>query len=130
MTQKRMRTIEVAHFGGTTRVVDSGSLDALLTERNAEGFNEFWISGEAKFPVLVISVREQNAAVHFFPEDRNPGFHSIRHEAPGNAVVLRTIGEEIQVASEAIVSFEDARRAAHEFVDTLALPTTLKWFQL
>lgn len=125
-----MRAIEVAHFGGTTRVTDPASLDSLLRERHADGLNEFWISGEEKFPVLVVSVRDQIAAVHFFPEDRNPGFQSRGDRAPGGVVSLQTIGEEIQVTSDAIVPFEDARRATHEFVDTLMLPTTIRWFEL
>jgi len=126
-----VRVTSVDHFGGTTRVSDLASLKNLLRERHADDLNEFWLSADAQFPVLSISVRGGVAALHFFPHDGHPGFQSRGDEPPGGLVTLQTTnGEEIDVPSQSIVSFVEVQRAAQEFAESLTLPSSLEWFEL
>jgi hypothetical protein len=94
--------------------------------------NEFWISGETRFPELVVTVRGEAAALHFFPRDGHPGFVSRGTRAPGEMLTFKTssTGEEIQISSEAIVSFAEAYLATFEFVEKLSLPSMIRWFEL
>ena len=124
--------LAVEHFGGTEEVRDSLALDRILARRFGADVNAFWITGEEPFPALAILVRGELASVHFFPHDGHAGFQS-RGTAPSQHPVTFCCGsptELIQVPSESVVAFDDARLAAHEVLSSFAMPQSLRWFEL
>jgi hypothetical protein len=125
-----MRRVNIHHFRGVEPIADAASFEQLLALRTPDGLNEFWISGEEKRPELVMTVRAENAVLHFFTkDDRN--FQSRGDRAPGDWLTFKTTnGEEIQIMSEAVVSVADALKATREFIENLELPKSVRWIDL
>ena len=93
--------------------------------------NELFLSErETSFPVLVVSLRDDLACMHFFPQEGHPGFQSIGTRRFGSFTFYGTDKQPFEIPAEAVISFDEAFRAAVEFCVTLALPQTLRWFEL
>ena len=119
-----MYRLTIEHFGGSDIVTDSSSLRHVLAKRcSPTESNDFWISGESRYPALAILVREQLSCLHFIPRDGHPGFQS-RGDANDRGQVTfftNTSTEQIDVPNEAVVPFEQALHAAEEFAQSNSL---------
>jgi immunity protein Imm1 of predicted polymorphic toxin system len=127
--------MNIEHFGGTADVADSASLDEVLAARfgDQHDVNEFWISGEQRYPLLSVQVCGELSCLHYFPEEDHPGFISVGQGggAGGTAVFCtNTPTEEIEVEASAVVPFEQARQATHEFMRSGSQPTCVAWSEL
>ena len=53
-------------------------IESVLKKRDDAGMNCFWLShGTEKFPAINIMVNGDLAYVHYFPEERHPGYASV-----------------------------------------------------
>jgi hypothetical protein len=127
----------VEHFGGTVECENINKFNAVLNKRYGAGVNEFWLSGEAKFPCIAILINGEFAHVTFFPEDGHPGFHSINTENPKldetKVFYVNTVNEEIEINGDlnaGIISTGKAMEIANEFFMTLSMPKCAEWFEL
>jgi len=125
--------MKIEHFGGLAEVGDDASLDEVLSKRFGEDVNEFWISGDEKYPALTIQVRGPLSCLLYYPEEGHPGFISVGEDGDEDEVVVfrtNTPTEEIEVSADAVVPFEQARRAAHEFMTSTSKPASVEWSEL
>jgi hypothetical protein len=127
--------MRIEHFGGTAVASDWPSLRQLLTLRYGSGANEFWLSGEERFPSLSILVRDERACLHFFRSEHDAGRCSQNdangQEASGSLIFFtNTPDEEIEVPAEATVSFSTAMDAARDFLGSSEPPPSIHWKEL
>jgi Immunity protein Imm1 len=90
----------------------------------------FWLFGEEKHPVLSVLVRGNLACVHFFPREGHPGFASVGNESADASITFRGSTEAVEVSGACVVTFEQARQAAREFLLSRSLPASLRWSEL
>jgi hypothetical protein len=116
----------------TTRL----EIDAALSKRDDAGMNSFWLShGIQEFPAINIMVNGELAYVHYFPEERHPGYASV-----GNLSHLPRGGitnffhdpgsEPFDILNEAVVPFSEALKVAQEFAVSKDLPKCISWNSL
>jgi hypothetical protein len=124
--------LKVEHFGGAEEVTDSAALDVVLSKRYGNDVNEFWLGGEEKYPCLAIQVRGSRACLHFFPRDGHPGYLSVGDGAATGSETFytNTPTEESYIAANAVVPFDQAREAAHEYLRTGSMPSSVRWTEL
>lgn len=124
--------MKIEHFGGSVTVGDDAVLDEILAARYGDGGNEFWLSWSERYPLLSIMVRGAVACLHYFPNQYHPGFISVGVGQARGAVTFftNTPTEEIEVAGDSVVPFRLAEKAAHEFLHSMALPTSIQWLEL
>jgi hypothetical protein len=128
----QMRKLKAEHFGGTVHIGDTEQIAELLTIRFADGFNELWISGPTPYPYLVVALAPAGAALHYFPEEDNPGWFSVGTGEAEGSVEFRTNTpqEPIEISAHAIVSVSLATKAVAEFLESDAAPGCLEWEEL
>jgi hypothetical protein len=117
----------------TTKLSD---IEVALRKRYRAGRNSFWLfHGGNKFPAINIMVIGNLAYIHYFPEERHPGFASVG-TLPGlrsgeeTDFFLSSSDEPLGVMNEAVVQFSDALQVAREFATSPALPESIKWSEL
>jgi Immunity protein Imm1 len=114
----------------------SVDVERILLKRYDSGVNSFWIYHEPwEKPLLLILVNNELANLHYFPDDKHPGYASIGNtpslSAHGNTVFcMNSPKEEEEVPNDAIVPFSDALAAAKEFLVSTAMPPSIEWFEL
>jgi hypothetical protein len=117
-------------------LTDPEGIEAALSKRYGAGRNAFWLyHGSEGHPAINIMVNGDLAYVHYFPEDRHPGFASV-----GTVPSLRPGGDTIffpddtddtfDIVNEAVVRFSDALKVAQEFAISPALPKSIQWSEL
>ena len=93
-------------------------IESVLKKRDDAGMNCFWLShGTEKFPAINIMVNGDLAYVHYFPEERHPGYASVGglsnlsrggitnfFDGPGD--------EPFDIVNEAVVPFSEALKVA------------------
>jgi Immunity protein Imm1 len=115
---------------------DENDVDSILLKRCGQGVNAFWIYHEPrKKPLLLILVNNTLANLHYFPDEKHPGFYSIGKmsslPADGNTTFfMNNPTEREEVPNDAIVPFADALAAAKEFLTSTELPPNIEWFEL
>lgn len=128
--------MEVWDFNGTHTVHDSSELEEIMQTRSDEGLNEFCLSHEGSdHPLLLISVKGDLAAIHYFPRDGHAGFASI-----GGGLGLGPRGmtsfatgspvNAIEITNDAVIPFSTALAVAKEFLRSRELPRSIKWLEL
>ena len=127
-----IRKLKAEHFGGTVFIGDTEQLAELLSIRFADGFIELWISGPTPYPHLVVALARAGAALHYFPEEGHPGWLSVGAEEAEGSVEFRTNTpqEPVEISAHAVVSVSLATRGIAEFLESDAVPGSLKWEEL
>jgi hypothetical protein len=121
--------MKVEHFGGSVEVTGVADLDDVLSARYGDSANEYLMCAEKRYPLLSVQVRGARACLHFFPHEDHPGFLSVADGA-GEGVetfYTNTPTEEIQVATDAIIPFDQAKSAAHEFLHSRSISSSVQW---
>ena len=121
--------MKVEHFGGAAEVTDRSALDSLLSARYGNDVNEYLLGGEETYPYLMILVRGSVAYLHFFPAEGHAGFQSLGDggAAGTEAFYTNKPTEPIWVPADAVVPFEQAREAAHEYLHSGLIPSSVRW---
>lgn len=124
--------MKIEHFGGLLEVETVAALDKVLDLRYGNRANEYLICGKDRYPLLCVQVRGAVACLHFFPEEGHPGFLSVGEGAAAGLETFytNTPTEEIEVAADAVVSFDQAREAAREFFRSHVIPRSIRWVEL
>lgn len=128
--------MNVEDFKGVVyQAPDRDQLEAVLMRRHGNGVNEFWLShGNDRYPAIVLSVKGDLAAVHYFPKEGHPGFTLTGNLAglqPGETKFwISAGGETIDVMNDAVIPFAVALAVANEFLISDELPRSLEWFEL
>ena len=129
--------MNVYDFKGVVyEAADRDQLEAVLMCRHGNGVNEFWLShGNDRYPAIVLSVKGDLAALHYFPREGHPGFTSAGNVAglePGEMTKfwISAGGETIDVMNDAVMPFSVALAAAQEFLISSELPRSVDWFEL
>jgi hypothetical protein len=127
-----MRSVKVEHFGGSVEVADSAALDAVLGERHGDDANEYFLCGAEPYPLLALLVHGSVACLHYFPREDHPGFLSVGGgvAGEGRAFYTNKPTEVIEVPGDAVVSFEQARDAARDFLRDGVIPSSVRWIEL
>jgi hypothetical protein len=110
-----------------------GTLDELqhlLRERLTDDFGEFWL-GEKGQPTLAIHTNSDLAYLHYFPASRHPCFQSVGNAGLDGEVLFKQAGQaDFSMPRAAVVSVEQAYRAAADFFTSRNLPSCIKWSEL
>ena len=126
--------MKIEHFGGIVDVSDGATIDGVLSQRFGDGWNEYLVSGDTRFPYLAVLVGVRGACIHYFPEEGHPGFRSVVAQSVGDELVeFRTnrITEPIEVPSDAVVPVAAARAVVAEFLqEPDVLPDCVDWLEL
>lgn len=129
--------MRVSGCGAAWDVADEEGLEAVLRQRDPRGGGDFWLSGgDDTFPCLGIRVSGPHSDIHYFPEDRHPGFRCLGGEglpSEGTTTFVfdgcdPAMGED--VPNDFVVSFDTAVVVAKEFFRTRELPVCCEWFEL
>lgn len=126
----------VSHFGGVESASSTRGLRVILSKRYGGGANEFWLADDNRDgPCLALLVNGDLANLTYFPDADSPGLQSIgRQPSPcpaGHRVFhVNTPEEEIEVDADAVVTFEEALRAACEFFESRQPPTCINWSEI
>ena len=117
-------------------VTSPADIEAVLRKRYGTGRNAFWLShGDELFPAINIMVKGDLAHVHYFPEERHPGFASVGR-LPGlksdedTVFYMSSSSEPVEIMNDAVVSFSDALKVAQEFAISNGRPKCIQWFEL
>ena len=113
----------------------SQEIEVALSRRHGNGMNSFWLTdGNNDFPYINILAKGDVAYVHYFPEERHPGFASAAkvpvdkpHET---GVFFLYPTEKVWILNGEVIPFSDALKAAKEFAITTAMPKSIQWFEL
>lgn len=126
--------MKVEHFGGRVELSADDAVDSVLEQRFGGRWNEYWVSGDEKYPALAILVAGDTACVHYFPEDGHPGFISVSKNNNAQGTVefrTNTIQEKIEVPKSAVVPLSDARGVFIQFLENRGeLPSAIEWLEL
>ncbi len=128
--------MRIEDFESVLEVSGQDAIDSALVRRHGSGVNAFWLShGDTKYPALLILVNQELASLHYFPEERHPGFRSVgtlEGLKPGGTTTffLNSVSEEQPMLNDSIVPFSAALSAAREFSLSTNLPGCLEWFEL
>jgi hypothetical protein len=128
--------MKIEDYHAVYDVTNLADIEAALRKRYRAGRNSFWLfHGGNKFPAINIMVNGDLAYIHYFPEERHPGFGSVGM-LPGlrsgeeTDFFLSSSDEPLGVMNEAVVRFSDALQVAREFAISPALPKPIQWSEL
>ena len=117
-------------------VFDQRGLEGVFMQRHGDGANEFALShGRQRYPAIVVAVKGDLAALHYFPSEGHPGFRATGNLAGLEPLEMTTFwitagGETIEVLNDAVMPFAVALTAAKEFLANGGLPRSVEWFEL
>ncbi len=129
--------MKIGAVTGQTQLQRGEHLDAILAMRDHRNSNCFWLSFDDEvFPRISISVRNDLAYAHYFPEKGHPGFHTVSNNPHAGSDAMHEFflyGKDettIEVMGSALISVPDAILIAKEFLTTRALPRCVEWSEL
>jgi hypothetical protein len=128
--------MRIQDYDSICNVTSPADIETALSRRHGAGRNAFWLShGAELFPVINIMVKGDLAHVHYFPEDRHPGFASVGRlpdlRPNGDTVVFMNSSDEpVEIMNGAVVPFSDALKVAQEFAISATMPKCIQWFEL
>jgi hypothetical protein len=125
----------IEDFKGTINSMNNAEIESALSNRYGKGANEFWLShSDGRFPAMSILVKGDIAALHYFPEDQNPGMTSVgKGDLESNGTTIFYINsekEKQEIPNGMIVPFSLALKAAMEFSSNKEPPRCIKWLSL
>jgi hypothetical protein len=128
--------MRIQDYDSVCNVTSPADIEAALRKRYGAGCNAFSLSdGDELFPAINIMVKGDLARVHYFPEERHPGFASVGR-LPGlrsdedTVFCMSSSSEPVEIMNDAVVSFSDALKVAQEFAFSSKLPKCIEWFKL
>jgi immunity protein Imm1 of predicted polymorphic toxin system len=127
--------VRVEDFETALEVTTPTDLEAALSKRHGAAINSFWLShGAEEFPAINIMVKGDLAYVHYFPQERHPGFASAAKELVPKPNETSTFfvypTEKVWVLNSALIPFSDALKVAQEFAVSKAMPRCIQWSEL
>jgi hypothetical protein len=128
--------MRIQDYDSVCDVAKPADIEAALHKRHGAGRNAFWLShGAELFPAINIMVKGDLAHVHYFPEERHPGFASAGRlpglKPKGDTVFfMNSSNEPVEIMNSAVVRFSDALKAAQEFAISATMPKCIQWFDL
>lgn len=89
----------------------------------------FWLGD---WPQLAIMVRDESACVHYFPHSEHPGFYAAGpvQDWTSRIAFVADNYETTEVPVSMVIAWEAAIKAAEEFLQVQALPSSLRWEEL
>jgi hypothetical protein len=128
--------MRIQDYDSVCDVTSPADIAAALSKCHGAGRNAFWLShGTELFPAVNIMVNEDLAHVHYFPEERHPGFASVG-KLPGlrrdgdTVFFMNSSDEPVEIMNAAVVPFSDALKAAQEFAISRTMPKCIQWDSL
>jgi hypothetical protein len=129
--------VKIIDFERTQEVQDLHEFENVLMVRYKNNVNAFWLShGDEDYPTLSIMVKNDLAALHYIPSEKEAGFRSIgscpglkRGDTTCFSISLNT-ADDIEELNDAIVSFSVAYKVAQEFYSSKGLPRSIEWLEL
>lgn len=124
------------HFLGTDICDDVNKVRGILSKKDINDTNEFWISIETQFPFMGVLTNKTLAYVHFFDEDGSPGFRALSNCDIGLDLDATTTfysnnrSEIIEVENECVISLDNAIKIVQEFYTTNKMPICVEWDEL
>jgi hypothetical protein len=111
-------------------------IETALGKRHDSGLNSFWLShGAERFPAINIMINGDLAYVHYFPEERHPGYASVG--GPPNLTregitnfFPHPSDEPFDIRNDAVVPFSKALKVAQEFAASKGMPKCIAWRSL
>lgn len=95
--------------------------------------NSFWMCHTEDVPAMGMMVREDFATVDYMADSEGTAFTSLG-EIPalrkGGTTLFWFDERPVDVHTHLVIDFEDAVRAAKEFLQSPDLPKSIKWLQL
>jgi hypothetical protein len=126
--------MHIRDYFGSLEANDAATLIVILSRRYGEGYNGFWLSHVDQFPAISILVKDEMAYLHYFPEDRHPGFHSYSDPPIWDRETIEfrldNLSQKQQVDGEAVVPFAVALTVAKEFLASSVRPKSVNWREL
>jgi len=129
--------LRIEGYHRSWEVKNAKDLRKVLAWRDHRGGAMFWLAhDDKKYPCLAIRVTGESADVHFFPEDRHPGFRCLGGEGlPEDGLTTfvyegcdPATGE--QTPNHFVVPFRTAVDIATEFLKTERRSEAMSWFAL
>jgi hypothetical protein len=134
---KMEKSLHVDAHRRTWHLNDAAGLEDALAWRDSLGGAEFWLAhGDGKYPALAVRVSGAVADLHFFPEDRHPGFRCLGGEglSPGGATKFVFEGCDPRsgeaTPNEFVVPFATACSIAREFMQSGQKSSSVSWIEL
>lgn len=121
---------------GTHEVQTVEELEVILARMYSSNSNSFWLmDSPGAYPQLSILINNHIATLNYLPREQVAGLRSVRTDAhlqiPGTSrFLISSLGDEVPVSNDAIISLSVAVEAAKEFFRTMQLPKCVTWFEL
>lgn len=129
--------MQVQDIDGGYEVNGIPELEAVLRRRNGSGANAFWLSHVAGgYPTLSLLVKDDLAALHYMPKDREAGCRSVgkmtnlRRGESTKFSTSKHSADDVYVINDALMPFSAALAAAKEFLSSNELPQSVEWLWL
>ena len=128
--------MELDDIGRSRNVRSIAQLEEVLRARSRDQQNQFSLYPDSSdYPLLMIFVRGDLAAVYYIPEDREAGHVSVGEKMNLNPREMTTfpigeLGETIDVLNKFIVPFSEMLEVSKEFFYSTELPRSIKWLKL
>jgi hypothetical protein len=118
----------IEYDGGSRECFSREEIRAVLSLRNENSTNEFWISRISdSYPCMALLVKGDSAHVSYFPEDGQPGFVSLNGaDSSGETVFIK----DFVLDSENMVEYDEAVTAVLRFYESPEMPNNLDWLEL
>lgn len=126
----------ICDIDGNHKVHTVEELEAILSRRHDGGSNSFWMAeSPGAYPQLALFVNNENATLNYLPREGVAGFRSV---GVGNSLepsgttpfLISSLGDQLPVLNDAVISVSAALEAAREFFLTKQLPNAVKWLEL
>jgi hypothetical protein len=126
--------MRVIDFNGVHQAGDDDELEHVMSSRCEGGKNEFMLSHEPnEFPLLMILVIGDLAALYYIPRDGEAGFASVGADVESDEMTTFAIGDHwnaIEITNRAIVPMSAAIEAAKDYLHDARLPNAITWLAL
>ena len=110
---------------GDVTLYSADDTEQLIRNAAAKGMEEFWVSGEDKYPALVILVNGSYAYLNYFGAKEDDMYMSVGD--CGHDVEFIAGCEQYIAPGDTVVSLDDAVRAMHEFCCSFKRPGCISW---
>jgi hypothetical protein len=125
----------VEHFLGKAVCTNYDELESILKVRTEKGVNEFIISSKEYYPFIIMSVKDDYAAISYFEKEDESSFVSIGGNTDleqGGITIFytNTDKEEIAIENGFILPCFKATKVIKEFFETMRLPECIEWEEL
>jgi hypothetical protein len=133
---KKEVIVRIYNYGHKYVVENPSQIAAIMSKRFDGGLSEIVLMPDRrKHPFLIIALKDDLAALHYFPDERKAGFASIGGKLglpPDGMTTFKTGGPhtDIEVSNDAVVTSAEALVAAKEFFHSQQLPKSIRWLEL